>query len=1087
MKRVLLATLCLPALMGAHAGTIRMTTQSEPGTSVRILLNAKSATSPVTIDWGNGVEVKYTVNPAQAAYNRWIEGTIEGPNMSISGNVTEADLNELGLTKVEIEGMSYLTDLNLSKNDIASFELLSVTPLEEVNLSHNNLWNNTYEHRTLSLEYAGETLRNLNVSHNPELLCLDIRDLTVLEYLTANDCQTLGSVFICLPEDSRAALRNINLSNCDLAHFYPVNLPSMTSLNLANNQLMTSADDEPFVLGNYPALSTLDVSNNRGIDNLDVTGCTKLSNLNIAGNRIERIDLSQAPELEVLYAAGNKISTLDLGNNPLLRTLDISGNPVKELDVTQFDGMRILKISDTQISRVMLMQASYLEEFHAANTLLEFVDFNGQQAQRMKIIDLRNNPRMTGQTVDYTIHTLPQAKSSAGNNLLLSGSNAETAETAYATSLDMGWKCDVTGDGSATHSNVPVNLVGATDTGENKTGTVDRLYPIFGLSMDYDFDIYQTEGGKFLISQWQPSYFQTMLSVTDKALTGVPIHVYPYPEEGKRFKSVTVNGKEITDRWFVIDGEADIKVNFANAESSLSFTSTPGNPISMLVNTNENNGTVWVDWGTGTRNEYTGQNKYQSGYAELKGTRIDGTAAGNGTVTVYGDIAAIDLSGFGEYGLDMGLWDNKVSDIDITNASGLRYLNLYWNPVTSLNLAGATSLEVLNTGYTAIQTLDLSDATGLMYLSSRSDGFGDPDDGIAMLSAIDVTALEFLQYLDLKGNALTSIDLSGNPYLYYFDANGNNLTSIDLSANTAIENLNLGRNKLSAIDLSKQPALIYLSLSGNNLSSLDLSANAEVTELHVDNNDIHALDLRHLEGLRRLYINGNGMTADELNDIYYLLPQREHGVDDDNPNQVKWNIAVIQGGDRVQNEGTRADSSIAEDRGWTPSHLGSNGGSDKAYLDILPSVHGSVKVTGEDGTEYAHGSKVPKYSKLTITATPEEGYVMTSYSLNDEEPVAATKFDMPGIYTKLRVNFSKDSGVEGVNGDTDTLSTVETSSEGVVVTSPAATIDIFSTDGRQAVSAADVNGVRVFHLPAGIYVVRVADAAATQAVKVIVK
>jgi len=1087
MKRLLLATLCLPALLGASAGTIRMTTQTEPGTSVRILLNASSATTPITIDWGNGVEVKYTVDPSMAAYNRWIDGTIEGPNMKISGNVTEADLNELGITSVEVDGMAHLRSLDLAKNAITSFQLLSVTPLEDLNLSYNNIINNTYENRTLSLEYAGETLTNLSLGHNTDILCLDIRDLTVLEYLSANDCPILGSIFICMPEESRPALRSIDLSNCDLAHFYPVSLPSLNVLNLSNNALMTSADDEPFVLGNYPELHSLDVSENPGINQLDITGCTKLTNLNISNDRFERIDVSQAHDLEVLYAANNNIASFDLGNNPSLRTLNISGNPVKELDVTQFSGMRFLNISDTQISRVMLMEASYLEEFRAANTLLEFVDFNGQQPKRMRMIDLRNNPRMTGETVDYTIHTLPEAKNSGGNpDLLLSGSNAETADIAYATSVDMHWTCDITGDGTASHSNVDVNLVDATDTGENKTGTVERLYPIFGLSLDYDFDIYQTDGGKFLISQWQPVYFQKMLSVTDKALTGVPIHIYPYPEEGKRFKSVTVNGKEITSQWFVIDGPADIKVNFVNAESSITFTTTPGNPVSMLLNTTENNGTVWVDWGTGTRNEYTGMNKFQSGYSELGGTRIDGTAAGNGIITVYGNVAGIDLSGYGEYGQMMGLWDNLVSSIDLSNASDLRHLNLYWNPVTSIDLSGASNLEFLNVGYTALSSLDLSKTTQLMWLDAHSDGYGD-DPGIKMLSQIDVTSLPVLQYLDIRGNEISSINLSANPYLRWFNANGNELTTVDLSANPLLEELDLNSNNLTAIDLSKQTALTNLSLSDNSISTLDLSANTSLSELSIANNDIHFIDLSNLSGLRRVYINGNGLNADELNDIYYLLPQREPGEDDENPNQVQWNLAVIQSGDKSENEATRADSSIAIDRGWTPSHLGSNGGSQMAYLDILPSVHGTVKVTGEDGTEYTTGSKVLKYSTLTITATPDEGYVMTSFSLNDEEPVVATTFEMPGIYTKLRVNFAKDSGVDGVADDSDSISTVETTTEGVVVTSAAATVDIFGTDGRSAVNAASVEGSRLFPLAAGIYVVHVADASGSHAVKTIVK
>lgn len=1083
MKRFLLATFLSATFLTASAGTMRMVTSAEPGTKVKILLNASSATAPVSIDWGNGVAVNYTVDPSQPAYNRWIEGTIEGANLTISGNVTEADLGEIGLTEVEIEGMNRLVDLDLAQNQITRFELLSLTPLQSLNLSYNNLINNTYDLRTLSLEYAGETLTNLNVAHNDGLICLDIRDLTELEYLTANDCEQLGSIFICMPEDKRDNLRSINLTNCDLAHFYPVSLPNLRSLNLGNNNLMTSADTDPFVLGNYPELTTLDVSNNANIDYLDITGCKKLTNLNISNNNFELIDVTQAPDLEVLYAANNKLSSIDLGNNGSLRTLDISGNPIRELDVNQFPYMRSLNVSNTQISRIMLMNASFLEDFRASNTLIEFIDFNGQQAQRMRIIDLRDNSRMTGRTVNYTIHTLPEAKGTAASaNLLLSGSNGETADISYATSIDMHWVCDITGDGTAKYDEFAVNLIGATDTGENKTGVLDRLYPIFGMSLEYDFDIYQGNGGQFLISQWQPVYFQKMNSVTDKAMAGVPIHVYPYPEEGKRFRSVTVNGEEIFSQWFVIDGPADIKVNFTDSENAFVFKSIPGNPISMLVNTLDNNGTVYVDWGTGNRTEYKGMNKYTSGYAELGGTRIDGTATGDGTVTVYGDVAGVDLSGFGEYGLMMGLWDNQVKEVNLSGCPDLKYLNLYWNPVEVIDLSGAQNLEVLNVGYTALTDIDLSTTPALMWLDAHSDGFGD-EPGITMMSSIDVTKLPILQYLDMRGNELTQIDLSANPYLRWVNLNNNEITSVDFSHNPLLEEIDMSSNKLTTLNVSAQPELVSLTAGRNNLTAIDLSANTKIGHLYLDNNDIHDLDLSALKDLRRVTINGNGMTADELNDIYYRLPQRYHGADDEDPNQLKYNLTLIQGGDRTENDATRADSSIADDRGWTPSHAGSNGGSDFAYLDIYNPVHGTFTVTDEKGNEYKHGSKAPKWTTLTINAVPEEGYKMTTYSLNGEEEIAGNTFDMPGIYTKLRVNFAKGSGIE----DTEDAVAVRAEQGGVSVSADNATIDIFSAEGKAMVVSETVNGTRHFSLGEGIYIVRVASAAGTRSHKVLVK
>ena len=290
-------------------------------------------------------------------------------------------------------------------------------------------------------------------------------------------------------------------------------------------------------------------------------------------------------------------------------------------------------------------------------------------------------------------------------------------------------------------------------------------------------------------------------------------------------------------------------------------------------------------------------------------------------------------------------------------------------------------------------------------------------------------------------------------------------------------------NKLSALDVSAQKELVSLTAGRNNLTAINVSGNTKLGHLYLDNNDIHDLDLSALADLRRVSINGNGMTADELNDIYYRLPQRYHDIDDEDPNQLKYNLTLIQGGDRNENDATRADSSIAEDRGWTPSHAGSNGGSDFAYLDIYKTVHGTITVTDDKGNEYKHGSKAPKWTTLTINATPDEGYKMTTYSLNGEDEIAGNTFEMPGIYTKLRVNFSKDSGVD----ETEDSTVISAEEGGVKVSADNATVDIFNAQGQSVIVSETVNGTRHFSLAEGIYVVRVATEAGARSLKVMVK
>jgi Leucine-rich repeat (LRR) protein len=1063
-KFLLLSTALICSIFGLVAqGTMTLQTAAEQGTKARILLNATSATSPISIDWGNGVKIDYTVDPSVAAYNRWIDGAIAGSNIIIEGNLTEATIEELNITGVQITGMSNLTSLSLKKNQITSFELLSTTPLKTLNLSYNNLANSTGADKTLSLEWAGKTLTDLNVSYNTDLVCLDISSLTNLNYLTANDCPKFGSIFVCLPEESRTTIRNINLSNCDLAHFYPVSLPALTSLNLANNKLMTSADNDAFYLGtNYPALKYLDISNNALIDDIDITGCTKLESFTASNNRLTSITTSQCPELTSLVVANNKISSFDLGNNSKLTTINVAGNPIKELDLTQFPSLYTLDISNTQISRVDLLEAYFLSSFKAANTQLEFVDFNGLQAGRCSMIDLRDNSRMTSETVSYTIKTLPVAKTYyGGNNLLLSGSNAEHACTDYAISTDMNWKCDVTGDGTATHNSVAVTLNGATDTGENISGHLDRLYSHMGMGLDYDLDVYQTSGGKFLLAQWQPEYFQSIKSVAGSALTGVPMYVKAYPEDGKRFKSVTVNGVDITSPWFVISGPSTITVNFTGAENSLSMTTTPGTAMSFIVNTTTNNGKVSVDWGTGTRTEYTGQNKYST-TSEIKGTRIDGSAAGS-TVTIYGDIAALDAAGYGDAAEYFGLWDNKITAVDISACPGLKYLSLYWNPIKSIDLSTATDLEVLDVAYTDLKSLDVSKCPNLVWLEAYSDGFG--DDGISQLTAIDVSANKYLQYLDVKGNLITSLNVKNNPYLYWLFAGNNKISSIDLSNCPDMEILRIQNNKLTSLDLTKNPLLIEVNAEGNSLSSINLKNNTLLSELSLANNDIHSLDLSANTQLTRLYINGNGMTAAELNDVYYLLPQHTETASDSA--STSWNLALVQGTDKKENAAVSSDTSIAIYKGWTPSHKGNNVGSETAYLDITTSAHGTATVTDADGKVYTHGSKVPKYTMLTINATPDEGYKMLAFSLNGEEAQSGDSFKMPGIYTRLNVQFIKDAGVDNVDADA------------IVINGTRGAITISGTDAQAAVFA--INGAKVYEgskrtidLAPGMYIVRCA-------------
>lgn len=1085
MKKSLLTLASALLLCGSTAiaqGTVTLTTSAEPGTQIRFLPNAVSATSPISIDFGDGVVQKYTVDPKLSDWQRWIDAEIKGSTITITGSLTALKMEEAGLTAAKIDGMSRLTSLDLSENEISDFELCSFMPIEELRLSNNKIKNSPSVNANLTLDFIGETLKRLYLDHNEGLQCLDIRSLQVLEDLQAYECPDFASIFICLPEDKRESIQYINLSNCSLAHFYPVNLPNLRSLDLAGNLLMTEYDDEPFSMGNYPNLRNFTISNNKGVKSVDVTECPYLEQLYVNGCNLTSINVAANPELNTLNIADNKISSLDLSANKQLSVVLIQNNPITELDMDQLPSINTLNISDTKISRIDLMKSYFLKSFKASNTLLEFVDFNGQQAERMTIIDLRNCPNFTHESMAYTVRTLPVARKAYTTNLFLEGSNAEKADIAYATGADMKWICDVTGDGSAEYSPLSITYSGAVKSGEKKRGTLERLYPYSGMSLDYDLEVMHCAGGDFVVAQWEPIWFQSIKDATDgTVLKGVPVCVYTYPQEGKSFRSLTVNGKEIKSPWFILSEDADVKVNFTDALSYISLSVAPDQQLSFRVNTITENGTVWVDWGTGGRTEYPGQRGYTTGGTELVGSRIDGKAAGS-TVTIYGELAGLDINGYGDVAADFGLWDNHVEAIDLSHASDLKILTAYWNPIKTIDLSHNPLLEVLDLSYTDITELDLSGCPNLMSLEAYASGY--EEEGISPLSSIDLSGLPILQLLNLKNNDLTAIDLSKNPYLRWVNLCGNKFTSLDLSANTIIEELNLMHNKLTALDLSKQTLLTTLDLDDNELTALDLSANKELRSLMASNNRLHELDLSPLSKLQTLYINGNGMDAGEMNDIYYRLPRRQDdgsGSASGGITRPTWNLCVYQAADKEANDYQGHDSSIAEDRGWTPSHVGTNSGCTEAYLDLIAGVRGSYTVTDAAGNIYTHGSKVEKWLPLTIQATPDAGYQFYSYQLNDDEPVlGSTSFEMPGIYTKLRVNFAKTSGLDSAEACGTEIRVI---AGGIAVSAAEATTVAVYTASGALVAAEEVCGSSSISLAPGFYIVKAGPEAKTVAVK----
>ena len=78
------------------------------------------------------------------------------------------------------------------------------------------------------------------------------------------------------------------------------------------------------------------------------------------------------------------------------------------------------------------------------------------------------------------------------------------------------------------------------------------------------------------------------------------------------------------------------------------------------------------------------------------------------TVTIKGEVFALNLESYGEFGEEMGLWNNKISGIDLSKTTILNNLNLYMNPIRTLDVSGQPFLLELDASYCELKEIDVT-------------------------------------------------------------------------------------------------------------------------------------------------------------------------------------------------------------------------------------------------------------------------------------------------------------------------------------------------------------------------------------------
>lgn len=273
-----------------------------------------------------------------------------------------------------------------------------------------------------------------------------------------------------------------------------------------------------------------------------------------------------------------------------------------------------------------------------------------------------------------------------------------------------------------------------------------------------------------------------------------------------KHKNKTKRMKKITS--FLIS--LCIVLGFSEVQSEIKLTTSLelGSDFTFYPKPVASDGKVIVDWGDGTKKEYTVDGMWNKS--------VNGTQVGD-TIRIFSPMQTFDCS------------DAHVTSVTIIDEPDLTLLDCYKNEIerTNLDISGALNLETLNCyNNPKLLFLNLSAHKKLTTLDCRHDksNTSDPDDKGGITTIILPSEGSELENITAYNNDISSIDFSGCPNLRYINLEGNALMDINVSNLTKLSKLDIRKNHISNLDVSKNTALEKLYCDDNALTELNVFA-----------------------------------------------------------------------------------------------------------------------------------------------------------------------------------------------------------------------------------------------------------------------
>ena len=327
-------------------GVITMTTSKKVGEKISLRI------------WGNDhLSIRGTTWTSSVfADGTFITYTLTSQTVTIYGDVTTLYCYENQLTSLDVTRNTALTNLYCSKNQLTSLDLSGCTSLK---------WLDCYNNQLTSLNLTRNTaLISLNCYKN-QLTSLDLTRSTALTSLNCSNNQLTS-----LDLSKNAALTTLNCSSNRLTNLDLSENRALKTLNCFSNQL-TSLD-----LSNHNALESLSCEKNQLI-RLNLSGCSGLKELSCHTNQLIRLDISGCRGLTKLACYSNQLTSLNASGCKSLTELDCESNPLRRLDVSGCTALTKLDCQKNQLTNLDVSGCTALKELHCQENQLTNLNAQG--------------------------------------------------------------------------------------------------------------------------------------------------------------------------------------------------------------------------------------------------------------------------------------------------------------------------------------------------------------------------------------------------------------------------------------------------------------------------------------------------------------------------------------------------------------------------------------------------------------------------------------------------------------------------------------------------------------------------------------